>query len=83
MQLYDLVVYLETEGTEFHANGDLMLSLEIIIHNSLHKAGLADTSIPNDNEFKELVLGVKGFVCYYLVRDAGDIFKLAILHVII
>ena len=52
LQFDDLVVYSEAEGAEFDTDRNLMLSLELIIHNPLHEARLANARITYDDKFE-------------------------------
>lgn len=49
LELDDFVVYLETIRAEFDSNCDLMLFLELIVHDTFHEAGFANTCITDDD----------------------------------
>ena len=49
LQFDDLIINLDAKRPKFYSNCDLMFLLELVIHNSLHEARLANTSITNDN----------------------------------
>ena len=68
LHLDDLVFDTETIGAELHSDGDLVLSLEFIVHNSLHQATLADTSVANNDEFEHVVV-------LLLQRFVRDVFE--------
>ena len=59
LKFNNLAVYFETKGPELHSNGHLMLSFELIVHNSLHEATLAHTCVSNDNQLEQMILGIK------------------------
>ena len=52
LQLNDLIVYLEAEAAELDADRHLMLIVELVVHNSLHEARFADTSVANDDQLE-------------------------------
>jgi hypothetical protein len=58
LQFDHLPIYFKSERAKLDANGNLMLSLEFIVHYSLHEATLAYTCISDYNQFKKVVLGV-------------------------
>ena len=57
-----------------------MLSLEFVVHDSLHETTLADSSVSNDNQLEQVVLCVESLVCDDFVGNSLDVLQLAILH---
>ena len=52
-----------------------MLSLELIVHDSLHQATLSDSGIPNDNELKQVILRCEGSIVEDLVTHFLDVLQ--------
>ena len=82
LQFDDFVFNFHAEGSELHSDRYLVLCFELVVHDSLHEATFADSSVSNDNEFKKMVLGVKSLISDHLVRDLLNVIQLAILHLI-
>jgi hypothetical protein len=80
LKLDDLIVDSEAEAAELDANRHLMLTLELIIHNSLHEARLADTGISNNNKFKQMVLRAERLVADDLIRHLHKLLYFELLH---
>ena len=71
LELDNLPVDLKTEGSELHSDGNLVLSLELVIHYSLHQARLSDTSVTDDDELEEVILRCQRLVRNDLVCQVG------------
>ena len=42
--------YLQPELPKFNSDSDLMLNFELVVHDSIHEATLADTGISNNDQ---------------------------------
>ena len=74
LQLDNLApVYFQTERPEFDTDSDLMLNLELVVHDSLHEATLADTGISNNDQLEQVVLRRQCLVRNDLVAHSLDI----------
>ena len=62
LQLDYFIIDPDAIGSKLYSNGDLMLLLELIIHNSLHKTTLAHACVPNNDQLKEVVLTGNGSI---------------------
>jgi len=62
LQFDDVVIDSETIWAEFNTNSNLMFLLKLIIHNSFHEATLANTSVANDDQLKQVILGSESLV---------------------
>ena len=80
LQLDNLIVDSESVGAELNSNGNLMLLLELVVHDSLHEAGLAHSSVPNNNQLEEVVLGGDLRVRQHLKGDLLDLLYLTLFH---
>ena len=80
LQLDNLIVDSESVGTELNTNGNLMLLLELVVHDSLHEAGLAHSSVSNDNQLEEVVLGGDLRVRQHLKGYLLDLLYLTLFH---
>ena len=80
LQLDNLIVDSESVGAELNTNGNLMLLLELVVHDSLHEAGLAHSSVSNDNQLEEVVLGGDLRVRQHLKGDLLDLLYLTLFH---
>ena len=60
-----------------------MLLLKLIIHNPLHEARFADSSVSNDNEFEKMVLRAQGLVSDHFEIHALQLSYLVLLHILI
>ena len=67
LELDDLIVYFETKAAEFNSNSYLMLLFELVVHDSLHKAGLSYASISDNNQFEQMVLCAEGLITNNLI----------------
>lgn len=81
LKLDDLIVDSEAEAAELDANRHLMLTLELIIHNSLHKARLADAGISNNNQLEQVVLRAERLVTDDLIRHLHQLLYFKLLHI--
>ena len=52
LKLNNFILDRASKRTKLYSDGDLMLSLELVVLDSAHQTTLADTSISNDNQFK-------------------------------
>jgi len=52
LELDDFVVNLEAIGAEFDTDSDLMLLLELIVHDAFHEAGFTHACVTNDNQLE-------------------------------
>ena len=80
LELDNFVVNFEAIGAEFDSNCNLMLLLELVVHDSLHEAGFADTRISNDDKLEQMVLRWQRSVSEDLEGDLLDLIDLALLH---
>ena len=78
-----LVVDLKAEGPKLNTNRDLMFLLELIIHDPLHEARFADSSVPNDDEFEKMVLRAQGLISDHFEIHALQLSYLILLHILI
>jgi hypothetical protein len=76
----NLLVNTQIVGTELHSDCHLMLGLELIVHNTLHKTRFADTSISNNNQLKQVVMLCQRLVMDYFVRHTLKLVDLFLLH---
>jgi hypothetical protein len=60
-----LVLDPQTIRAELHTDSDLVLGFEFIVHDSLHKARLANSRIPNNDQLEHVVM----FLLQCLVGD--------------
>ena len=68
-------------GAELDANGDLVLGLELVVHDPLHEARLAHARVPNNNEFEHVVvLLLQRFVTNMLEWLLPESVDLTLLH---
>ena len=80
MKLDNFVVNFEAIRAEFDSNCNLMLLLKLVVHDSLHEAGFADTCISNDDKLEQMVLRWQRSVSEDLEGDLLDLIDLALLH---
>ena len=80
LQLDNLIVDSESVGTELNTNGNLMLLLELVVHDSLHEARLAYSSVSDDNQLEQVVLGGDLRVRQHLKGDLLDLLYLTLFH---
>ncbi len=66
-------VYFQPERPEFDTDSDLMLDLELVVHDSLHEATLADTGISNNDQLEQVVLRRQCLIRNDLVAHSLDI----------
>ena len=52
LKLNNFILDRASKRTKLYSDGDLMLSLELVVLDSAHQTTLTDTSISNDNQFK-------------------------------
>ena len=52
----NFIIDLQPKGTEFDSDGNLVLWLEFIIHDSFHQATFSDTRVSNDDQLEQVVL---------------------------
>ena len=57
-----------------------MLSLELVVHDSLHQTTLAHTSVSDNNQLEQVVLGVQSLVSNHFICYSLNVLQLAILH---
>eukprot|EP00353_Schmidingerella_taraikaensis_P008770 CAMPEP_0185581810 /NCGR_PEP_ID=MMETSP0434-20130131/19052_1 /TAXON_ID=626734 ORGANISM="Favella taraikaensis, Strain Fe Narragansett Bay" /NCGR_SAMPLE_ID=MMETSP0434 /ASSEMBLY_ACC=CAM_ASM_000379 /LENGTH=138 /DNA_ID=CAMNT_0028200439 /DNA_START=703 /DNA_END=1119 /DNA_ORIENTATION=+ len=50
LEFDDFSIDQEAVAAEFDANGDLVLLLELVVHDALHEARLAHRSVPNNDQ---------------------------------
>ena len=80
LQLNHLVVDLEAEAAEFDADRHLMLIVELVVHDSLHEARLADARVANDDQLEEMVLRGQRLVADDLIGHRHKVVDLVLLH---
>jgi len=80
LKLDDLTIDKKAVAAKLDSNCDLVLLLEFVIHDTLHEAGLAYTSVADDDQLVEVILGWQRLVCQNLEGNGFDLLHLALLH---
>ena len=82
LKLDNFILDRASKRTKLYSDGDLMLSLELVVLDSAHQTTLTDTSISNDDQFKEVVLSSKRFVLDDVKRHTLEVTNLILVHFI-
>ena len=82
LKLNNFILDRASERTKLYSDGDLMFSLELIVLDSAHQTTLTDTSISNDDQFKEVVLSSKRFILDDVKRHTLEVTNLILVHFI-
>ena len=70
----------EVVAAELDANGDLVLRLELVVHDPLQEARLAHSRVPNDNQLEQVVVLSQRLILDHLVRHVLQLVDLVLLH---
>ena len=80
LKLDDFAIDQKAIAAEFDSDSDLMLLLELVVHDALHQTGLAHGRVSNDDELVKVVLRRQRLIRQHLERDLLDLLNLALLH---
>ena len=83
LQLDDFLVNQEAIRSELDTDCNLVLLLELVVHDSLHQTRLADTSISDNDQLKQVVLGSKRLVMNDLKRHLFYLVDIILVHLFI
>ena len=80
LEFDDLIIDFEAEATELHTDGDLMLGLEFVVHDSLHEGWLSNASVSDYYKLEQVILGGKSLVADDFERHLHQLIDLVLLH---
>jgi hypothetical protein len=80
LKLDDFILDRPSERTEFHSDGNLMFSLELIVLHSAHQATLTDTSVSDYNQLEKVILSGERLILDDVKRHRFQVLNLILVH---